>query len=178
MDTGLTYRFADRTLHDIAVQRMGPAGWRRYEAAVLGMQLAVDTGQRRLVGVAEGGLGPGPHRPAGPVAPDDDAPGRGLGDAGRPAPGMTWSEAEYAAYLEGERRRFAWTLREYGASSAREAQEAALTRYPYEPPDAPYRGLIFHDEAWHWAMLHIHGDQYWQSRPDLENPPPEYEALS
>jgi hypothetical protein len=44
MDTGTTYRFADRTLHDIAVQRMSAAGWRRYEAAVLGMQLAVDTG--------------------------------------------------------------------------------------------------------------------------------------
>jgi hypothetical protein len=44
MDIGTTYRFADRTLHDIAVQRMSAAGWRRYEAAVLGMQLAVDTG--------------------------------------------------------------------------------------------------------------------------------------
>jgi hypothetical protein len=44
MDIATTYRFADRTLHDIAVQRMSAAGWRRYEAAVLGMQLAVDTG--------------------------------------------------------------------------------------------------------------------------------------
>lgn len=43
MDPGTTYRFAERTLHAIALQRMSPAGWRRYEAAVLGMQLAVDT---------------------------------------------------------------------------------------------------------------------------------------
>lgn len=43
MDHDSTYRYAERTLHAIAVQRMSPAGWRRYEAAVLGMQLAVDT---------------------------------------------------------------------------------------------------------------------------------------
>jgi hypothetical protein len=45
MDSSTTYRFAERTLHDIAVQRMSRAGWRRYEAAVHGMQLAVDTGE-------------------------------------------------------------------------------------------------------------------------------------
>jgi hypothetical protein len=43
MDHDSTYRYAERILHEVAVQRMSPAGWRRYEAAVLGMQLAVDT---------------------------------------------------------------------------------------------------------------------------------------
>lgn len=29
------------------------------------------------------------------------------------------------------------------------------------------RGSLFHDSAWHWAMLHVVGEQYWQRRPDL-----------
>jgi len=44
MDAGHTYRAAGRTLRAIAGQRMSKAGWRRYEGAVLGLRLALDTG--------------------------------------------------------------------------------------------------------------------------------------
>ena len=44
MDAGQTYRSAGRTLRAIAGQRMSKAGWRRYEGAILGLRLALDTG--------------------------------------------------------------------------------------------------------------------------------------
>ncbi|MFG3099234.1 hypothetical protein ACGFZL_01660 [Streptomyces sp. NPDC048182] len=90
---------------------------------------------------------------------------------------MTWSEAEYLDYLGSERRGYAWVMRHYGGLTPAQAEEAALERYPYEPADAPFRGLVFHDEAWHWAMLAIHGDFYWQGHPERESGPPEYQAL-
>ncbi|CAM5633175.1 hypothetical protein [Streptomyces aurantiogriseus] len=90
---------------------------------------------------------------------------------------MTWSEAEYAECLEGERRRYAWVMRRYGGLSPTESWTAALRCYPYEPPDKPYRGLVFHDEAWHWAMRAVHGDRYVLDRPELVDPPAEYRAL-
>ncbi|MEU2230075.1 hypothetical protein [Streptomyces vietnamensis] len=91
--------------------------------------------------------------------------------------GMTWSEAEYTECLRGERRRYAWTMRHHGGLSPSEAWAAAMDWYPYEPGDAPYRGLVFHDEAWHWAMLAVHGDRYPVERPELVDPPTEYLAL-
>lgn len=90
---------------------------------------------------------------------------------------MEWAESEYVEYLEGERRRYAWVMRRYGGLAPAEAEAAALDRYPYEADDAPWRGLIFHDEAWHWAMLALHGERYWLERPDLAEPPAEYRAL-
>jgi hypothetical protein len=53
-----------------------------------------------------------------------------------------------------------------------------MERYPYEASDAPYRGLVFHDVAWHWAMLKIHQDPYWLAHPELASPPAEYNALN
>ncbi|CAL9380306.1 hypothetical protein SUDANB176_01047 [Streptomyces sp. enrichment culture] len=90
---------------------------------------------------------------------------------------MTWSEAEYLEYLQSERRAYAWVMRRYGGSTPAEAWEAALECYPYEPPDAAYRGLVFHDEAWHWAMLALYGDRYTVEHPELVHPPSAYEAL-
>ena len=89
-----------------------------------------------------------------------------------------WSEDEYVAYLAGERRRFAWVMRRYGGLTAAQADAAALERDPYEAGDVPYRGLVFHDQAWHWAMLKIHQDRYWLTHPELASPPAEYNALS
>ncbi|MFB9923401.1 hypothetical protein ACFORO_08845 [Amycolatopsis halotolerans] len=88
------------------------------------------------------------------------------------------TEDEYVEYLEDERRHFAWVMQHHGDMTPAEAGAAALKRYPYEPSEAPYRGLIFHDEAWHWAMLQIHGELYWTKHPELLNPPHEYTALS
>lgn len=91
--------------------------------------------------------------------------------------GWSWDEDEYVAYLAGERRRFAWVMHRYGGLTAAQADAAALERYPYEASDAPYRGLVFHDEAWHWAMLKIHGNNYTVTHPEMVLPPAEYKAL-
>jgi hypothetical protein len=88
-----------------------------------------------------------------------------------------WREDEYVEYLRDERRRFAWVLQQHGGLSPADAESAALERYPYEADNVPFRGLIFHDEAWHWAMLRIHGDLYWREHPELVEPPSEYSAL-
>lgn len=87
-----------------------------------------------------------------------------------------WPEAEYQEYLASERHMFAWVLVRYGSIAEDRAEELARERYPTEPADAPYRGLIFHDEAWHWGMLALRGEHYWIAAPSLESPPPEYRA--
>ncbi|MQY21874.1 hypothetical protein NRB20_49870 [Nocardia sp. RB20] len=68
-------------------------------------------------------------------------------------------------------------MRRYGGLAQVEAESSALRRYPYEQSDEPYRGLILHDEAWHWAMLRIHGEGYPQEHPELVEPPAEYREL-
>ncbi|HET6397207.1 MAG TPA: hypothetical protein VFF91_10250 [Pseudoxanthomonas sp.] len=85
----------------------------------------------------------------------------------------TWTEAEYLAYLAHERRMYAWVLERYGAFPPAEARAAALACYPYEAPGR-LRGLAFHDEAWHWAMLRLHGEGYWRTHPGLADPPQAY----
>ncbi|WP_327733149.1 hypothetical protein OG749_04040 [Streptomyces nojiriensis] len=89
---------------------------------------------------------------------------------------MTWSEEEYLDCLRSERRGYAWVMRHHGGLTHEEAWEAALKWYPYEPDGDPLRGLVFHDEAWHWAMLAVHGAGYVVERPDLVHPSPAYRA--
>lgn len=89
----------------------------------------------------------------------------------------SWREEDYVDYLRSERLRYVWVLVHYGDRSAATAEAEALARYPYEPADAPYRGLIFHDEAWHWAMGALHGDAYPVTHPHLVTPPDEYRQL-
>lgn len=89
----------------------------------------------------------------------------------QPENDSTWTEEEYRDYLEEERRLFALALVEFGSFSEAMANKEALKRYPYEPPETPFRGLIFHDLAWHWAMCRIHGHGYWWSQPELQTPP-------
>ncbi|MET7462023.1 hypothetical protein [Nonomuraea sp. NPDC005501] len=88
-----------------------------------------------------------------------------------------WDEDEYVAYLRDERRAFAWVMQRYGGLTTAEAEEAALECYPYEASGTPFRGLIFHDEAWHWAMLSVYGDRYYVDHPELAQPSTEYRAL-
>lgn len=87
------------------------------------------------------------------------------------------SDEDYVPYLEAERSRYAWVMRTYGEMSAEQALAAAARRYPYKPADQPYRGLIFHDEAWHWAMIDLKGELYWTRHPELAHPSAEYHAL-
>lgn len=86
----------------------------------------------------------------------------------------TWTEDEYRDYLEKERRLFAWTLQNYGSYSPADAEREAIRFYEYEPPSTEGRGLVFHDEAWHWAMRTIFGQGYWHSHPKYWPPPQEY----
>ncbi|MEU7472125.1 hypothetical protein AB0A94_27005 [Streptomyces sp. NPDC044984] len=60
---------------------------------------------------------------------------------------------------------------------ARTSHGAALECYPYEPADRAHRGLVLHDEAWHWAMPAIHGGRYPVEHPELVHPPSAYQAL-
>lgn len=90
---------------------------------------------------------------------------------------MTFSEAEYVEYLRDERVTYAWVMQHYGGRTPVEARVGALEFYGYEPPDTPFRGLVFHDLSWHWAMLGIHGGDYWNTHPELADPPAEYDAL-
>ncbi|MFB7369671.1 hypothetical protein ACFC0D_07530 [Streptomyces sp. NPDC056222] len=87
-----------------------------------------------------------------------------------------WSEdeEEHVRILASERRGFAWVLHRYGGRTKAQAGAEAVEFYAYEPADKPYRGLVFHDEAWHWAMGRVFGDSYHRDRPELAAPPGEY----
>jgi len=87
-------------------------------------------------------------------------------------------ESSYLDYLEHERHMFAWCLVTFGGIALPEAQSAALSFYAYEQSTDAHRGLVFHDEAWHWAMGRIIGERYWVARPDLERPSSAYRTES
>lgn len=84
------------------------------------------------------------------------------------------SEQAYLAALQHERHMYAWCLVQYGGVAPDAAAALASEFYCYEPPDDEYRELVFHDVAWHWAMLRVRGDGYWRGHPELEAPPTEY----
>jgi hypothetical protein len=69
-----------------------------------------------------------------------------------------WPEEEYLHYLKAERALYAWCLLRVGGIPADEATARADTRFPYEPPDKPYRGLIHHAGAWEIAMVDLFRD--------------------
>ena len=83
-------------------------------------------------------------------------------------------EAEYVATLAAERHLFAWCLIHYGGRAPADAVAEAEAWYAYEPASASQRWLIFHDEAWHWAMARLFGAGYWQARADLARPSEAY----
>jgi hypothetical protein len=89
-----------------------------------------------------------------------------------------WDEAEYVEHLVHARLLYAWVLCNYGAFSAEKARDAALAFYTYEAPHTKYRGLVFHDEAWHWAMLRLYGQGYWRGHPERWPPSREYRDAS
>ena len=83
-------------------------------------------------------------------------------------------EKEYLTYLNAERQLYAWCLVRYGKYNGQEALEASEEFYEYEPIENEYRGLVFHDEAWHWAMLKAIGEFYWKTHSELADPTQEY----
>lgn len=86
-------------------------------------------------------------------------------------------EKEYLSDLHDERQSFIWCLMKYGKYSLESATEKAFKLYCYEPPTHKYRWLVFHDEAWHWAMLQIFGEGYWAKYPEYESPSKEYRLM-
>jgi hypothetical protein len=91
-----------------------------------------------------------------------------------------WSAHEkgYVDYLKAERHLFAWCLVVHGGVSWPDAKAQAEQFYRYEAVSEQYRGLVFHDEAWDWAMQKLFGEQYWLARPDLASPSADYRAES
>jgi hypothetical protein len=84
-------------------------------------------------------------------------------------PKSAWDEKEYVEYLNHERHMLAWCLVTYGAVSHSDAKSRAEEFYKYEPETAePYRGMVFHDEAFHYAMIQIFGGMYWKKRQASE----------
>ena len=76
-----------------------------------------------------------------------------------------FTEEQYALALDNIRYLFAWTLVRYGDFSHKKAKEEAMKQFPYQSENEDYRELVFHEEAWHWAMLFLYGENYWDNFP-------------
>jgi hypothetical protein len=87
-------------------------------------------------------------------------------------------EKAYLEYLACETHMFAWCLITHGGIPLSAARAEAEQFYAYESATEPFRGIIFHDEAWHWAMLKLFGERYWMSHPELESPSTDYRVES
>jgi hypothetical protein len=87
-------------------------------------------------------------------------------------------EREYLEFLNHDRHMFTWCLVVLGNIPEPIARSRAEAFYLYESPAAEQRGLVLHDEAWHWAMLQILGEQYWREHPELKRPSADYQAES
>jgi len=85
-------------------------------------------------------------------------------------------EKEYLAQLKQQRHMYQWCLREIGKLSETEARVQAKQFYKYESQSGEHRTLVFHDDAWHWAMLKIYGENYWVEHPELAEPSSDYES--
>ncbi len=88
------------------------------------------------------------------------------------------SEKDYVRYLVHERHMFAWCLITHGGVAPVAALTQAEVRYPFEAATEPFRGIIFHDVAWHWAMLALFGQRYWHSHPEFQFQSDGYRAES
>src|SRR5262245_42480913 len=86
--------------------------------------------------------------------------------------------SQYRKHLAHERFMYAWCLKTMGQMEAPQARDLARKRYPFEECSNELRELVFHDEAWHWAMLQLFGDGYWRGRPDLTRPSVDYRQTS
>lgn len=86
---------------------------------------------------------------------------------------------DFTTEIEDSRHLFAWCLMHYGQIAEELAIERARQRYPDQTAGHEYEhALLFHDEPWHWAMLHMKGEGYWQQHPELAQPSLEYDTES
>ncbi|VUL74801.1 hypothetical protein [Stenotrophomonas maltophilia] len=86
---------------------------------------------------------------------------------------------DFTTEIEDSRHLFAWCLVRYGQIPEALAIEQARERYPDQAAGHEYEHeLLFHDEPWHWAMLHLLGEGYWHQNPELLQPSLEYDTES
>ena len=83
-------------------------------------------------------------------------------------------EEEYLKQLKQQRHMFEWCLLNIGTFSQEKIESASNRLFSYKPESDRYRWLVFHDDAWHWAMLEIKGEGYWRTYPNLERASIEY----
>jgi hypothetical protein len=84
-------------------------------------------------------------------------------------------EKEYLQQLKQQRHMYEWCLKHIGDYPENKAVEDADRVFSYKPSSDKYRWLVFHDDAWHWVMLKLKGDQYWENFLELKSPSAEYE---
>jgi len=84
------------------------------------------------------------------------------------------TEEEYLSSLNEQRHMYEWCMKNVGGLSIIEVKLEADKLYYYEPPEEEHRWLVFHEDAWHWAMLKLNGEQYWVSNPELKSETKEY----
>jgi len=84
------------------------------------------------------------------------------------------TEEEYLSSLREQRHMFAWCMVNIGELSIEDAKLASENFYVYEPPTDQNRWLVFHEDAWYWAMRKLKGDQYWESHPEFKDESNEY----
>ncbi|HSH96323.1 MAG TPA: hypothetical protein VK968_19405 [Roseimicrobium sp.] len=84
-----------------------------------------------------------------------------------------YTDAEYVAILTQERHMYAWTLVTFGAFRTEDAESHALQHYPYDPV-GQNNPFLFHERAWHYAMIELHGSTFWTTKPEILHAPAAY----
>ncbi|MEW8027632.1 MAG: hypothetical protein AB2806_07815 [Candidatus Thiodiazotropha sp.] len=85
-----------------------------------------------------------------------------------------FTEEEYVVLLKEQRHMYEWCLKKIGGLSDSEANYEAESIYRYKSQSEEHRYLVLHEDAWHWAMLKINGEQYWLTNPELQTESAEY----
>ncbi len=80
----------------------------------------------------------------------------------------------YSEQIRIEKHMYKWCLIKYGSLNHELADKQANDFYNFESEDNEYKYIVFHEEAWHWAMIKIHGENYWIVDPSLKSIPSEY----
>jgi hypothetical protein len=88
------------------------------------------------------------------------------------------ADADYQSYcrrMSAERHMYAWTLVHAAGTERSAAEDRASQKYRLRPPGPHATDMRLHEEAWHLAMLDLHGNCYWHRQPGLERAPAAYQ---
>jgi hypothetical protein len=84
------------------------------------------------------------------------------------------TEEKYLVLLKHQRHMYKWCLQNIGNLPEGDARKEAETFYKYEPVEEKHRWIVFHEDAWHWAMLKLKGENWWLDFPELKEANTEY----